>query len=251
VLQQLAAQSLAPTACTTIEEVGSTGVGALTITFLILAVSTIIFITRVGPATSQKVYYYCNVFICGLATMSYFAMLSGQGWTAVAGCRQFFYARYVDWTITTALIILELGLIAGAEPALIGGVMGADVIMIVGGYLGTVSIVTTVKWFWFVISMALFVVVLYALAVNFRDSALQKGNDRADVYGRLAWLTIVSWIFYPVVWLFSDGFASFSVSFEVCAYSILDIASKAIFGFMVMSAHGILETGTTMNQEYV
>ena len=126
VLQQLAAQSLAPTACTTIEEVGSTGVGALTITFLILAVSTIIFITRVGPATSQKVYYYCNVFICGLATMSYFAMLSGQGWTAVAGCRQFFYARYVDWTVTTALIILELGLIAGAEPALIGGVMGAD-----------------------------------------------------------------------------------------------------------------------------
>eukprot|EP00960_Hanusia_phi_P014743 436707-Hanusia_phi.AAC.4 len=71
------------------------------------------------------------------------------------------------------------------------------VIMIVGGYLGTVSIVTTVKWFWFVISMALFVVVLYALAVQFRDAALQKGNDRSDVYGRLAWLTIVSWIFYP------------------------------------------------------
>eukprot|EP00960_Hanusia_phi_P014744 436707-Hanusia_phi.AAC.5 len=126
VLQQLAAQSLAPTACTTIEEVGSTGVGALTITFLILAVSTVIFITRVGSAASQKVYYYCNVFICGLATMSYFAMLSGQGWTAVAGCRQFFYARYVDWAFTTALIILELGLISGAEPALIGGVMGAD-----------------------------------------------------------------------------------------------------------------------------
>ena len=36
----------------------------------------------------------------------------------------------------------------------------AAVIMIVGGYLGTVSIVTTVKWFWFVISMALFVVVM-------------------------------------------------------------------------------------------
>ena len=35
--------ALAPTACTTIEEVGSTGVGALTITFLILSVATIIF----------------------------------------------------------------------------------------------------------------------------------------------------------------------------------------------------------------
>jgi len=39
-------------------------------------------------------YYYCSTYICGFAAMAYFAMLSGQGWTAIAGCRQFFYARY-------------------------------------------------------------------------------------------------------------------------------------------------------------
>ena len=124
-LEQLA-ESLAPTACTTIEEVGSTGVGALTIAFLILGVSTIVFISRVGSAKGQKVYYYCNVFVCGFATMAYFAMLSGQGWTAIAGCRQFFYARYVDWSITTPLLLLDLGLIAGADGALIAAVIGAD-----------------------------------------------------------------------------------------------------------------------------
>jgi len=58
--------------------------------------------------------------------MAYFAMLSGQGWTAIAGCRQFFYARYVDWAITTPLIILELGLIAGADPSAIASAIGAD-----------------------------------------------------------------------------------------------------------------------------
>lgn len=126
VLEQLAAESLSPTACTTIEEVGSTGVGALTIAFLILGVSTIVFISRVGSAKGQKVYYYCNVFVCGFATMAYFAMLSGQGWTAIAGCRQFFYARYVDWSITTPLLLLDLGLIAGADGALIAAVIGAD-----------------------------------------------------------------------------------------------------------------------------
>lgn len=35
------------------------------------------------------------------------------------------------------------------------------------------------------------------------------------MYGKLAWLSILVWICYPVVWLFSTGFASFSVSFEV------------------------------------
>ena len=36
-------------------------------------------------------------------------MLSGQGWTAIAGCRQFFYVRYLDWLVTTPLLILDLG----------------------------------------------------------------------------------------------------------------------------------------------
>ena len=31
----------------------------------------------------------------------------------------------------------------------------------------------------------------------------------------MAWLAIIIWSFYPIVWLFSEGFASFSVSFEV------------------------------------
>jgi len=251
VLEQLAAESLAPTACTTIEEVGSTGVGALTITFLILAVSTIVFIARTGSAKSQKIYYYCNVFVCGFATMSYFAMLSGQGWTAIAGCRQFFYARYVDWSITTPLLLLDLGLIAGADGALIAAAIGADLIMIVAGYLGAVSVVTTVKWFWFVIAMSMFVPVLHAIAISFREAAVQRGAEIADVYGKVAWLTIISWIFYPLIWLFSEGFASFSVSFEVCAYAVLDVASKAIFGFMVMSAHAQLGSAAGSSQEYV
>ena len=36
-----------------------------------------------------------------------------------------------------------------------------------------------------------------------------------ELYGKIAWLTIIMWCFYPMVWLFSEGFASFSVSFEV------------------------------------
>jgi len=61
-----------------------------------------------------------------VATFSYFAMLSGQGWTAIAGCRQFFYARYIDWAITTPLLILDLGLVAGQDYVTIAAVCGAD-----------------------------------------------------------------------------------------------------------------------------
>ena len=105
-----AAKALAPTACTTIEEIGSTGIGGLTLGFLALTVTTIVMVARAANADPERrKYYFCNTFICGIATFAYFSMLSGQGWTAISGCRQFFYAHYVDWILTTPLIILNLG----------------------------------------------------------------------------------------------------------------------------------------------
>lgn len=227
-------------ACTTIEEVGSTGVGALTITFLILVVSTILFISRAGQANATKKYYFTSCFICVFATMSYFAMLSGQGWTAIAGCRQFFYARYADYAITMPLIILQLGLVAGADGAQIAASIGADILSVISLYLASVSVVTTVKWFWFLIAMVLLVCVISSFARGFKESANLRGPDVASLYGQLAALAMICFVFYPMVWLFSEGFASFSVSFEVCAYSMLDIVSKVIFCFIVMAGNEAL-----------
>merc|ERR1711966_522062 len=203
-----AAKALAPTACTTIEEVGSTGVGALTLGFLALAVSTVVMVAKAASADAERrEYYFCNTFICGVATFSYFAMLSGQGWTATAG------------------------------------------------YMGAVSVVTTVKWFWFLFGMAMFLPVIYSLARTFRETVItRKDPEMIELYGKIAWLTIIMWSFYPVVWLFSEGFASFSVSFEVVAYTILDIISKVVFSFMIVSAHDSLGSTSApqmQSREYV
>ena len=43
-----------PEACTVIEEVGSTGVGALALAFLILAVSTVIFLVKAWNVSELK-----------------------------------------------------------------------------------------------------------------------------------------------------------------------------------------------------
>jgi len=125
VFQQLDEDDL-PTSCTTIEEVGSTGVGALTVAFLILVVSTIVFLMKANSSGEQRKYYYLSTYICGFAALAYFAMLSGQGWTAIAGCRQFFYAHYADWLVSTTLIVVLLGQVAGAGMDVIFGAVGAN-----------------------------------------------------------------------------------------------------------------------------
>ena len=47
-------QALAPTACTTIEEVGSTGVGALTLGFLALAVTSVVMVAKAANADAER-----------------------------------------------------------------------------------------------------------------------------------------------------------------------------------------------------
>merc|ERR1712216_1057458 len=218
-----------PTACSTIEEVGSTGVGALTVAFVIFAVCTVVFLAKANTSGEQRKYYICSTYVCGFAAMAYFGMLSGQGWTAIAGCRQFFYARFADYLVTFPLLILLLGQVAGADITTIAATMGASTVWTISLYMGSVSVVTTVKWFWFLFSIAALAGVLIALARSFKEASMLRYPEVAELYGKTAWLLILLLFCYPTVWLFSQGFASFSVSFEICAYAFLDVLSKVGF----------------------
>eukprot|EP00287_Rhodomonas_sp_CCMP768_P024436 CAMPEP_0202849734 /NCGR_PEP_ID=MMETSP1389-20130828/81611_1 /ASSEMBLY_ACC=CAM_ASM_000865 /TAXON_ID=302021 /ORGANISM="Rhodomonas sp., Strain CCMP768" /LENGTH=107 /DNA_ID=CAMNT_0049527811 /DNA_START=1 /DNA_END=320 /DNA_ORIENTATION=+ len=107
--------------------------------------------------------------------------------------------------------------------------------MVFGGFMGAVSTLTAVKWFWFMFALAMGALVLVAVTRTFREamhltSDPLRDRGRIELYGRLSWLTVVMWSFYPLVWLFGEGFAAFSVSFEVVAYTITDLVSKVGFG---------------------
>ena len=89
------------------------------------------------------------------------------------------------------------------------------VVWVLCSYMGAVSVVTTVKWFWFLVSLIGLAGVIVNLARSFKEASNQRGAEIAELYGKAAWLIILTWFCYPIVWLFSEGFASFSVSFEV------------------------------------
>ena len=104
-----------PEPCTVIEEVGSTGVGAMALAFIIMAVATVIFLSKAWNNPEHKrlkrcktferftilnrysanygSYYLATSYLAGIGSIIYFAMLSGEGWTTVTGCRQFFWIR--------------------------------------------------------------------------------------------------------------------------------------------------------------
>ena len=69
--------------------------------------------------------------------------------------------------------------------------------------------------------------VIFSLTRTFRQSVDASGQMcLVELYSRLTWIVVVTYSLYAIVWLFSQGFPSFSVTLEVVAYSLLDVINK-------------------------
>lgn len=79
-----------------------------------------------------------SFFIVLWAAALYLTMALGETVTPIKG-QTVFWGRYIDWVVTTPLLLLDLGVIAGLRPKLIAGVMGADIFMILTGLVATLE----------------------------------------------------------------------------------------------------------------
>ena len=99
------------------------------------------------------------------ASLSYFAMASGDGVsyhtikitekhkhvpdTTETIKRQVYWARYVDWSLTTPLLLLDLCLVAGLNGCHITIAIVADLVMILTGLFAAFGNESTPqKWGW-------------------------------------------------------------------------------------------------------
>ena len=99
---------------------------------------------------SKRLFHILTATITIIAALSYFAMATGSGFafhhirlreqhkhgvpdTIRHVFRQVFYARYIDWLLTTPLILLDLLLLANLNGANILIAILADLIMVLSG----------------------------------------------------------------------------------------------------------------------
>ena len=147
--------------------------------------------------------------------------------------------RYVDWLLTVPLLLIELILVMNlsqSETVDRATKLGlASALMIILGYPGEIAAsLDTRLWFW-VIAMIPFLYIVYVLFFGLRASISQQPTNAQGLVYAACWVTILSWAFYPVVYLLPNfGFSAGggSVALQV-GYSIADIVSKAVFGVLI------------------
>merc|ERR550537_1741074 len=180
----------------------------------------------------ERYYHILSAFICMIASLAYLAMATGNGvYVREFDGREFFYGRYIDWFFTTPLQLLDLFGLAGASSDTQNLMVGCDILMIVSGLIGAFFEGQEKYYFWG-FGMIMFLPILSQL-----NSC--KGTCPANTsatYNKIANLTIITWIFYPIVWLMAEGNNSLAPDKEALAYTTLDILAKSVFGFIIISA---------------
>ncbi len=211
----------------------------LWIAFIGMVIGTIVFGLKAAAQRRQEGMEFALVsfFITLWAATMYLSMVLGE--TVLfdfKGQHTLFWGRYLDWIITTPLLLLDLGVLAGARPKLIAGVMGADVFMIVTGVIATLEGSPT-NYLWYIISCGAFLAILGALLTEFSATARRRNGKINRLFQRLRNILIVLWFCYPIVWMLgAEGFRVLSVEAETACYAILDLCAKVGFGFVLTSA---------------
>ncbi|KAG9752811.1 hypothetical protein KCU73_g6018, partial [Aureobasidium melanogenum] len=96
----------------------------------------------------HRIFHYITAAITMVAAIAYFSMASNLGWTpiyveflrsdpVVRGInREIFYVRYIDWFITTPLLLMDLLLTAAMPWPTLLFILLVDEVMIVTGLVG-------------------------------------------------------------------------------------------------------------------
>lgn len=217
------------------------------------ATAFFIYLSSQAPQGS-RFFHVITAAITGTAAFSYLMMATGAGLAELADGRGFYYFRYIDWLITTPLLLVDLALLALVDwrrnANLVVTLIVLDVVMILTGLLAGSRISGFGRGFWFIISTIAMIVLLYLVYTRLFSEASNQSAAVSGLFGTLAILTLVLWSLYPIVWLLgTEGFNAVGSGTEVLLFLILDFLAKIGFGFLLLTNRQALSDASGGGQQ--
>jgi len=215
----------------------------------VMTLSTIIFMAwSFTIPRSNRIFHYITASITLVASIAYFSMASNLGYAVidvefvrsnpvVSGLtREVFYVRYIDWFVTTPLLLTDLLLTAGLPWPTVLYTILVDEVMIVTGLVGAL-VSSRYKWGYWTFGTAALFFVAYNLVIVGRSNSKRLSTRAQSTYLYCGALTVFLWFLYPIAWGLCEGGNVISPDSEAVFYGILDLFAKPVFGFMLLFGH--------------
>jgi bacteriorhodopsin len=152
------------------------------------------------------------------------------------------HVRYIDWIVTTPLILVTIGLLLQLQErrlGLLAIVVAVDIAMIIFGYFGELFAAQEFKafeaWTMFGLSFMAYLMLLYLLVQFFGEAAQDKAAPVKRAFKFMTLFIVIGWMIYPlgfILGLVWDAEAA-KVAREL-VYNIADIVNKVGLGMVVV-----------------
>ena len=219
--------------------------GWATVGAIVQALGTIPSLYAAQKDPKNRLYYGVLAAITGIAAVAYTFTALEIG-TIPIGDARFYTSRYVDWLLTTPLLILYLTLLCRPGQRMYALLIGLDVALIVLGIAGIFAQGTVVSLFLFGMGCLAWVVLAYMLISELPSRSTFASERVGIVFGKLRNVTVVLWTLYPVVWLAAPvGFDLMTPSTEMLVIVYLDIITKVGFAALALFGRDALDDITT------
>jgi bacteriorhodopsin len=196
---------------------------------------------------THHMHHYLTWAVVTIAMIAYYAMAAEGGYKYVlvqgssGQSRTIYYARYIDWCLTTPLLLLDLVLLGNMTFRHTFRIIFFDLAMILCGLFGALEAVDY-KWGWYAMGCVFMFLVFYELLVNVRLQTLARSPGIGMLYNGLAVYLITLWMIYPIIWALAEGSNTIAVDAEIACYGALDLLTKVVFGTILLMTVGRFST---------
>lgn len=171
--------------------------------------------------------------ITTVASLAYLGMIMGQGRIEAYG-HDVFWARYLDWFITTPLILFSLARLGSVRGPILGGLLVSNQLMVITGFFAALSR-PSVEYVWYIISCAFELAVFAIIYGPIASAARQQHNSVRDRYHQAMYFFTAYYVAYPIVWILGEkGFSLYGTPLETFLIALLDITAKVIYAYVLL-----------------
>jgi len=194
---------------------------------------------------TQRVLHLLPIVILTATTVAYFTMASDLGSTPITAefygphhqnqagepaTRAIWYARYIGWTLSLPLVVLEVLLSTGMSATELASALFMAVVFVVS-YLVGALVSSTYKWGYFTIGTAALLYVVSYLVGPAMTAAGAIGTDVRRLHTISATAVSFLLLLYPIAWGLADGGNVIHPDSEMVFYGILDLLIQPAFLF--------------------
>jgi len=242
-----------------VQHVTDSGKRTLWVVVVLMAISSLAFYSLAARVRVQnRLLHTLTALITTISFLSYLAMATGEGVaykhsvvhhthehvpdTHQEILRQVFWVRYVNWILTTPLILINIALIGGLTGANLLTTIAADLIMFTAGLTATFA-QTESRWVWYTIVCISFLTVGYQVGVNGGRAVRRGSGQYRALFTSFTGANLLVFTLYPIILAASPLSRRISLNAETIVWAIHDILTQGIFGYWLLLGHDSNESG--------